>query len=76
MDIEKALLDPTQVFKTPEEVVNCAELSHEQKIEILERWKYDSRLLSVADEENMQSEKPTLLGQINRALIALKEGEK
>ena len=57
-DIEKALLNPAMVFKTPEEVVDSGDLSREQKIEILRRWEYDVRELQVADEENMTAPKP------------------
>jgi len=57
-DIEKALLNPAIVFKTPEEVVDSGDLSREQKIEILRRWEYDLRELQVADEESMTAPKP------------------
>jgi hypothetical protein len=57
-DIEKALLNPAMVFKTPEEVVDSGDLSREQKIEILRRWEYDVRELQVADEESMTAPKP------------------
>ena len=57
-DIEKALLNPAMVFKTPEEVVDNGDLSREQKIEILRRWEYDLRELQVADEESMTAPKP------------------
>jgi hypothetical protein len=57
-DIEKALLNPAMVFKTPEEVVDSGDLSREQKIEILRRWEYDLRELQVADEESMTAPKP------------------
>ncbi len=45
VDLDKALLDPASVFKTPEGVLNSHELSREQKIEILRRWEYDAREL-------------------------------
>ena len=45
---EKALLDPTSAFTSPEQVLTSAELSREQKIEILHRWEYDARALEVA----------------------------
>jgi hypothetical protein len=57
-DIEKALLNPAMMFKTPEEVVDSGDLSREQKIEILRRWEYDLRELQVADEESMTAPKP------------------
>ena len=57
-DIEKALLNPAMVFKSPQEVVDSGDLSREQKIEILRRWEYDLRELQVADEESMTAPKP------------------
>ena len=49
-DIEKALLNPSMVFKNPLEVVDSGDLSREQKIEMLRRWEYDLSELQVADE--------------------------
>jgi hypothetical protein len=54
VDVEKALVDPALVFKTPEEVLADSELSREQKIKILRRWEYDVRELQVAEEEGME----------------------
>jgi hypothetical protein len=54
VDVEKALLDPSLVFKTTEEVLASNELSREQKIKILHRWEYDVRELEVAEEEGMR----------------------
>jgi hypothetical protein len=52
VDVEKALLDPGAVFKTPQELLANNDVSREQKIEILRRWEYDVRQLQVAAEEN------------------------
>jgi len=69
IDIEKALFNPTSVFKSPQEVISIKELSREQKIKILRQWEYDARELQVAEEENMLGpETEDLLYQI---LIAL-----
>ena len=73
IDIDKALLDPATVFKSPDEVLNSEELSREQKIEILRRWEYDARELQVAEEENMIGANADILGQIMRALLQLDE---
>ncbi len=53
IDLERAQLDPTAVFPSPEAVVEHPRLSREQKIDILKRWKYDACELEVAEEENM-----------------------
>ena len=58
VDVKKALLNPSAVFKLPEEVVQSKELSRDQKIEILDRWEYDIRQLQVADEESMTAPRP------------------
>ncbi len=51
IDVNKAMLDPTSVFKDPQEVVSIDELNRDRKIEILHRWEYDAGQLEVAEEE-------------------------
>jgi hypothetical protein len=58
IDVKKALLDPSTVFRDPAEIVESHELSREQKIQILRRWEYDVRELQVADEESMTAPRP------------------
>ena len=74
IDIEKAKLDPSSVFATPEEVVRHAALTREQKIEILRRWEYDASELSVAEEEGMMGGEPTVLEKVLAALDRLNGG--
>ena len=71
IDVEKALLDPGLVFKTPQELLANDELSREQKIEILRRWEYDARQLQVADEESMEGPQPVTLEAVLQALRAI-----
>jgi hypothetical protein len=71
VDVEKALLDPGLVFKTPEELLANNALSREQKVEILRRWEYDARELQVAEEEGMEGPQPVTLDVVLRALRAL-----
>jgi hypothetical protein len=73
---EKALLNPAAAFTTPEQVVTSAELSREQKIEILHRWEYDTRQLEVAEEENMlsNSDQSDIRDEILRCLFDLGAG--
>lgn len=68
VDVEKALLDPGLVFKTPQELLANDELSREQKIEILRRWEYDARQLQVAEEESMEGPQPVTLEAVLEAL--------
>ncbi len=72
IDLSKAMLDPTAVFRGPEDVLQRAELTRAQKIEILRRWKFDALELQVAEEENMGSEQPSdILDRVLQALHAL-----
>ncbi len=72
IDVKKAMLDPTSVFKYPEEVVASDELNLVQKIEILRRWEYDARQLEVAEEEaGMAVLRPDMFDRIVQALHTL-----
>ncbi len=72
MDVKKAMLDPTSVFKDPEEVVASDELTLNQKIEILHRWEYDARELEVAEEEaGMAVLRPDMFDRVVQALHTL-----
>jgi len=70
-DIDKAMLDPTSVFRKPEDVLKAHDLTREQKIEILRRWKYDARALEVAADENMTGNNSDLLYRVLNALNEL-----
>ncbi len=70
-NIEKAMLDPTAVFKTPEEVLLREDMSRDEKVEVLRRWAYDARQLEAAEEENMGGQQPDILDEILGALHAL-----
>ncbi len=75
IDLRKAVLNPTAVFRGPEDVLQRAELTRAQKIEILRRWKYDALELQVAEEENMGSGQPSdILDRVLQALRALNAG--
>jgi outer membrane lipoprotein SlyB len=67
-DLERALLDPTAVFRTPEDVLQRDDLSREQKAAVLRRWAYDARELEVAEDEGMRSGEPDLLDRVLQAL--------
>jgi hypothetical protein len=71
VDFEKALLDPSLIFKNPDEVVRNGELSQGQKIQILQRWEYDLRELQVAEEESMRGPQSMTLDTVLNALRAL-----
>ena len=72
IDLRKALLNPALVFLGPEEVLERDDLTREQKIEVLRRWKFDALQLQVADEENMRSEQSSdLLDRVLQSLHSL-----
>ncbi len=72
IDVERAMLDPTSVFKDPKEVVANDELTRDQKIEILRRWEYDARELEVAEEEaGMLVRRPDMFDLVLQALHTL-----
>jgi hypothetical protein len=67
----KALLDPTAVFHSPDDVLQRHDLSREQKIEILRRWEYDARALQVAEDESMLASQPQ--PPLEQVLLALRK---
>ncbi len=72
MDMKKAILDPSMVFKEPKDVVANVELTRDQKIEILRRWEYDARELEVAEEEaGMAVRRPDMFDRVVQAVHAL-----
>ena len=72
IDVKKAMLDPPMVFKDPKDVLATAELTRDQKIEILRRWEYDAHQLEVAEEEaGMDVLRPEMLELVIQALHTL-----
>lgn len=71
IDMNKALLDPSSVFKAPHDVLHSNELSREQKVDILQRWYYDECLMENAEAENMQGGTSDTLTKIVEALHSL-----
>lgn len=72
IDVQKAILDPTMVFKDPKDVVADVALTRDQKIDILRRWEYDARQLEVAEEEaGMAVRRPEMFDRVVQALHTL-----
>lgn len=71
IDTEKAIKDPSAVFKDPMDVVRAEGLSMDDKHEILRVWEEDARELQVAAEENMAGGEPDRLQDVLRAKAAL-----
>lgn len=70
-DKAKALTTPTSVFRTPEEVVSCVDLSKAEKTAVLKQWEIDARLLQVASEEGMSGGEPNHLTEVKKAQKSL-----
>ena len=71
IDFEEALKDPASFFDAPGDVVNAAGLDRGQKLEILQRWESDARLLMVASDENMSGGEHQQLQRVQEALRSL-----
>ncbi len=68
---KRARLNPMAVFLTPDTVLEHPRLTREEKIDILQRWKYDACELEVAEEENMGGGEPSTLERVLKALTDL-----
>jgi hypothetical protein len=75
MNIEKALINPADVYNEPDQVLQDASLTREQKMKILTQWEYDARELEVAEEENMSGGTQSRLREVRKALIDLEAGD-
>lgn len=75
-DVERALLDPSDVYRSPHDVLDDAALPPALKREILQRWAWDEFLAETASDEAMPEGKPSRLDEVKRALIALDERER
>ena len=72
----KVLGDVSREFDRPRDIIDTADLSHEQKIKLLKEWEFDLRELQVASEENMTGDAGSgmtaeLLRECRRALAGL-----
>lgn len=68
-----AISDPTREYRKPMDVVRDRELDADEKLRILESWKKDAELLSVAQDENMAGgERP----QLQDVMLAIQELER
>lgn len=74
IDLKRAMLDPSDVFASPEEVVNSKDLNTQQMIQILQQWEYDEKEIMIAEEENMGGESSlNTIDRIHHLLIKLHE---
>ena len=73
-EMQAAMRDPAGAFQAPEAVAAHADLTREQKIEILQQWAYDASESEVATEEGMPGAESPLLRRILLALRSLGVG--
>jgi len=72
-EVCEAIGDPTKEYRHPMDVVRDDRLEAEEKRRILESWKKDAELLSVAQDENMAGgERP----QLQDVVLAIQELER
>lgn len=72
--LERAMINPTAVFSSPDEVVNHPGLGIGQKWEILRRWAWDEYLMDVAADEAMPAlETASRLDEVKVAMQQLDE---
>ena len=74
MSRDQALSNPADVYSEPNQVLQDASLTREQKMGILKQWEYDARELEVAEEENMAGRTPSILGEVLNAILKLERG--
>jgi hypothetical protein len=72
---DRALVNPSACFASPDEVLRDPKLSMEQKREILRRWALDAYLIEVAMTEGMPQGEPSRLDEVVDALIDLNDAE-
>lgn len=71
IDIERAKLNPSSIFISPQKVTEEESLTTDEKIEILRRWEYDAREMQVATEENMPGTNSDILSEVLEELNKL-----
>jgi predicted transcriptional regulator len=62
--IHQAILDPSSVYRSPEELATDEALVRAEKLTLLALWEADARELAVAEEENMGGGEPSRLDDI------------
>jgi len=71
MNLYQDLLLPDFEFTNPLDVLAVDALTKEQKINLLRQWEYDEREKEIAQNEGMQTEIVSHIGDIHKALRLL-----
>ena len=72
-DVDAAVLDPSDYFKSPMDVVVDPRLTNNDRQRILEYWVRDAELLSQAEAENMQGKERPRLQEAKLALLEVRK---
>jgi hypothetical protein len=64
-------INPRSAYPSPEYLAQ-SDLSHAQKLRLLERWKADEEALMRATGEGMGGGQPTMIARVERALESLR----
>lgn len=73
LNFNDILQDPAVYYDLPEEVLADASLTKEQKIQVLEHWRYDAILMQTATAENMSGGESSPLDKILKCLNELEK---
>jgi len=68
--IKDILKDPSATYKSPQDVMDDADLTHEQKSEILRCWEEDETAKQRAESENMNAPEDQQMTGETLALIS------
>lgn len=72
LDVDQIKKDPRRHFSSPERVL-AADLSRQEKIEILRQWRYDAAEMKVATEEGMDGGESPRLAELDALLRELED---
>lgn len=67
-DLKQLILNPSDHFKSPEDILKNKTLSRDDKIAILRSWAEEENEKAVAVEENMGDNDSDLLDRIRKAM--------
>ena len=74
LDLDRARIDPSAVFRSPDQLLDHPLLSHACKKDLLQRWAWDEYLMELASAEAMPERAPSRLDEIKSALARLESG--
>jgi hypothetical protein len=73
--VKEAKSNPSKVFGAPMDVVTTPGLTQRERLEILESWEQEARLLQTATAENMAGGEPSRIEDVRKAIDLLTTSE-